>query len=89
MANKSRSTAQKVIKKLSKDEKNNLIEVYKKELENRFKEIADMIFEKLAYRPAPFRIFDRKHIYKDLQYRMLNNLLLASKIAERDGITII
>ena len=89
LANKSRSTAIKAVKKLSAEEKTALIEAYKKELEDRFKGIADLIFEKLAYRTAPFRMFVRKHIYKDLQFRLLNNLLLASKVAERDGIAII
>lgn len=58
-------------------------------LAERFKAIADLIFEKLSYRPAPFRMFDRAHIFKDLKFRLLNNLLLASKVAERDGIAII
>ena len=37
----------------------------------------------------PFRIFDRKNLYVDLKFKMMNNLLLASKVAERDGTAII
>ena len=66
-----------------------MIEKYKQVLAERFKDIADFIFDKLSYKPAPFRMFDRKHIYKDLKLRLLNNLLLASKVAEHDGIAII
>jgi hypothetical protein len=36
-----------------------------------------------------FRIFDRKQIYQDLKTRLLNNLVLACKVAERDGLAIL
>ena len=37
---------------------------------------------------APFRLIDRKVLYQDLKIRLISNLLLASKVAERDGIAI-
>lgn len=37
----------------------------------------------------PFRLFDRKHIYLDLKTKLLNNLILACRVAKNEGEAII
>ena len=49
----------------------------------------DYIYKNMSYRQAPFRLYDRKILYQDLKVRLLNNLLLASKVAEKNGVVII
>lgn len=57
-------------------------------MQGRFTEILNYINEHLSYKMAPQRLFDRVPLYDDLKVRLLSNLLLASKVAERDGIAI-
>jgi hypothetical protein len=83
-----------LLMQLNSDRKNGKT---KEELKSKFKElvetskerIASDIFEKLSYQTVPFRIFDRKQIYLDLKTKLLNNLILACKVAERDGLAVI
>jgi hypothetical protein len=58
-------------------------------LKKEFRRIADQINEKFTYRPAETRIFERIQLYEDLKIKLLNNLILASKVAKKDGTVII
>lgn len=43
----------------------------------------------MSYQTVPFRLFDRRQIYLDLKTKLLNNLILACKVAKKEGEAII
>jgi hypothetical protein len=72
-----------------KDKKVDLERAFELLRKLKFDELRDFIYLHVSYHPAPFRLYDRKKMYEDLRLKLLNNLLLAERVAERNGTAII